>query len=154
MEMSPASEQGSLFGAYSVGKRIETDPEKVRSVFDWPIPLNQKDLKRFLGLALYYRRFVEGFAQVAAPLNALTDKGKEWLWTAECTRAFLELKKRLVSAPVIVMLQFNRDFLLDKDASGEGLGAVLPQMIAGQESGCRCQQDTYNNGKEVLCNLP
>jgi hypothetical protein len=58
------------------GKGIETDPEKVRSVFDWPIPLNQKDLKRFLGLASYYRRFVEGFAQVAAPLNALTDEGK------------------------------------------------------------------------------
>ena len=110
--MSHASEQGSLSGALVSGKGIEADPEKVRSVFDWPIPLNQKDLKRFLGLASYYRRFVEGFAQVAAPLNAyaLTDKGKEWLWTAECTQAFLELKKRLVSAPVLVMPQFNRDF--------------------------------------------
>ena len=102
-------------------------------MFDWPIPLNQKDLKRFLGLTSFYRRFVEGFAQVAAPLNALTDKGKEWRWTAECPQAFLELKKRLVSAPVLVMPQFNRDFLLDMDASGEGLGAVLSQIIAGQE---------------------
>ena len=108
-------------------------------MFDWPIPLNQKDLKRFLGLASYYRRFVEGFAQVAASLNALTDKGKEWLWTAECTQAFLELKKRLVSAPVLVMPQFNREFLLDTDASGEGLGAVLSQI---RESGFLCQQDT------------
>ena len=75
------------------GKGIQTDSENVQSVFDWPIPLNQKDLKRFLGLASYYRRFVQGFAQVAAPLNALTNKGKEWMWTADCTHAFLELKK-------------------------------------------------------------
>ena len=91
-------------------KGIETDP---RSVFDWRIPLNQKDLKRFLGFASYYCRFVEGFAQVAAPLNALTNKGKEWMWTAECTQAFLELMKRLVSAPVLVMPQFSQDFPLD-----------------------------------------
>ena len=58
-------------------KGIGTDPKKVRSICDWPTPLNQKDLKRFLGLASYYCRFVQGFAQVAAPLNALTDKGKE-----------------------------------------------------------------------------
>lgn len=109
------------------GKGIETDPGKVRSVFDWSIPLNQKDLKRFLGLASYYRRFVEGFAQVAAPLNALPDKGKKWLWTAECTQAFLEPKKRLVSAPVQVMPQFNRDFLLDTDASGEALVLYCPR---------------------------
>ncbi|KAL5515018.1 hypothetical protein EMCRGX_G000127 [Ephydatia muelleri] len=113
------------------GKGIQTDPEKVRSVFDWPIPLNQKDLKCFLGLASYYRRFVQGFAQVAAPLNALTNKGKEWMWTADCTHAFLELKKRLVSTPVLVMPQFTQEFILDTDASGEGLGAVLSQVIEG-----------------------
>ena len=121
------------FGHVVSGKGIETDPDKIRSVFDWPTPLNHKNLKRFLGLASYYRRFVQGFAQVAAPLNALTNKGKEWLWTAECIQAFLELKKRLVSAPVLVMPQFSQDFLLDTDASGESLGTVLSQVVAGQE---------------------
>eukprot|EP00731_Ephydatia_muelleri_P007083 Em0003g1331a len=74
---------------------------------------------------------MEGFAQVAAPLNALTNKGKEWMWTADCTHAFLELKKRLVSTPVLVMPQFTQEFILDTDASGEGLGAVLSQVIEG-----------------------
>ena len=76
------------------GKGIQTDPEKVRSVFDWPIPLNQKDLKRFLGLASYYRRFVQGFAQVAAPLNALTNKGKEWMWTVVLSSGFTTSKNQ------------------------------------------------------------
>ena len=74
-------------------KGIETDPEKVRCVSDWPTPTDQRSLKQFMGLASYYRRFVQGFAQVAAPLNALTEKIKTWEWTAECNGAFLELKK-------------------------------------------------------------
>ncbi|KAL5500594.1 hypothetical protein EMCRGX_G012183 [Ephydatia muelleri] len=61
-----------------------------------------RNLKHFLELASYYRPFVQGVVQVAAPQNALTDKGKEWLWTEECTQALLELKKRLVSAPTSV----------------------------------------------------
>ena len=133
------------------GKGIQTDPEKVRSVFDWPIPLNQKDLKRFLGLASYYRRFVQGFAQVAAPLNALTNKGKEWMWTADCTHAFLELKKRLVSTPVLVMPQFTQEFILDTDASGEGLGAVLSQVIEGEEKVVAYASKTLTRTERKYC---
>ena len=88
---------------------------------------------------------------MAAPLNALTDKGKEWLWTAECTQAFLELKKRLVSAPVLVMPQFNRDFLLGTDASGEGLGAVLSQIIAGQERVVAYASKTLTKTERKYC---
>ena len=133
------------------GKGIQTDPEKVRSVFDWPIPLNQKDLKRFLGLASYFRRFVQGFAQVAAPLNALTNKGKEWMWTADCTHAFLELKKRLVSTPVLVMPQFTQEFILDTDASGEGLGAVLSQVIEGEEKVVAYASKTLTRTERKYC---
>ncbi|KAL5469070.1 hypothetical protein EMCRGX_G030262 [Ephydatia muelleri] len=133
------------------GKGIQTDPENVRSVFDWPIPLNQKDLKRFLGLASYYCRFVQGFAQVAAPLNALTNKGKEWMWTADCTHAFLELKKRLVSTPVLVMPQFTQEFILDTDACGEGLGAVLSQAIEGEEKVVAYASKTLTRTERKYC---
>ena len=98
----------------------------------------------------YFQR-EEGIAQVAAPLNALTDKGKEWLWTAECTQAFLELRKRLVSAPVLVMPQFSQDFLLDTDASGEGLGAVLSQVVAGQERVVAYASKTLTKTERKYC---
>lgn len=112
---------------------IRTDPEKIRSISDWPIPSSKKELKQFLGLASYYRRFVRGFSQLASPLYALTEKSKEWLWTDNCSETFLELKKSLVTAPVLVLPQFDVEFILDTDASGDGVGAVLSQRINGRE---------------------
>ena len=88
---------------------------------------------------------------MAAPLNVLTDKGKEWLWIAECTQVFLELKKLLVSAPVLVMPQFSQDFLLDMDASGEGLGAVLSQVVAGQERVVAYASKTLTKTERKYC---
>ena len=92
---------------------VEPDPGKIRCVADWPVPTCPKELKQFLGLALYYRRFVEGFAQLASPLYALTDK-REWKWSDSCCDAFMELKKRLMTSPVLLTLpRFNLDFILD-----------------------------------------
>ena len=113
-------------------KGVETDPEKIRCVADWPTPSCLRELKQFLGLASYYRRFVEGFAQIAAPLYALTDK-KNWQWPTTCGEAFLELKKRLITSPILILPRFHLDFILDTDASGEGLGAVLSQVVDGRE---------------------
>ena len=104
-----------------------------------------------MGLASYYRRFVQGFAQVAAPLNALTEKTKTWEWTAECNGAFLELKKRLVSAPILVMPCFNHKFILDTDASGEGLGAVLSQSVDGQERVVAYASKTLSKTERRYC---
>ena len=132
-------------------KGIETDPEKVRCVSDWPTPTDQRSLKQFMGLASYYRRFVQGFAQVAAPLNALTEKTKTWEWTAECNGAFLELKKRLVSAPILVMPCFYHKFILDTDASGEGLGAVLSQSVDGQERVVAYASKTLSKTERRYC---
>ena len=99
-------------------KGVKTDPEKIRSVADWPTPPNKKELKKFLGLASYYRRFVYGFSQLASFLYALTEKN-EWPWTDECSEAFLELKKCLVTAPVLTPSQFDLEFIVDTDASGD-----------------------------------
>ena len=114
-------------------KGIETDPGKVKCVSNWPIPTTSKELSSFLGLASYYRRFIKNFAHVAAPLHVLIHKGKPWQWTTECTEAFFELKKMLISAPVLTLPDFSKSFVLDTDASGEGLGAVLSQTINGME---------------------
>ena len=111
---------------------VETDPEKIRCIADWPVPTCSKELKQFLGLSSYYRRFVKGFAQLASPLYALVNK-REWEWSDSCSDAFLELKKKLMTSPLLALPRFNLDFILDTDASGEGLGAVLSQVIEGRE---------------------
>ncbi|KRZ82585.1 Retrovirus-related Pol polyprotein from transposon 17.6 [Trichinella sp. T8] len=105
---------------------VQPDPEKIKA----PIPKCSKELQQFLVLAYYYRRFVKGFAQIAMPLHRLTVRGKLWNWADECDKAFLHLKARLTEQPVLTHLGFKIPFLVDTDASGDGLGAVLSQDIA------------------------
>ena len=100
---------------------------------DWPVPSTQKELRQFLGLASYYRRFVHNFAQLSAPLNRLLDKSRQWLWTEQCGRAFEALKTKLTSAPLLVYPNFKEEFIVDCDASDDGLGAVLSQNFQGTE---------------------
>ena len=108
---------------------VATDPEKVRAVADWPKPKCVKEVRSFLGLASYYRKFVKGFAEVASPLHALTEKSREFLWTDACQEAFEELKHRLQTAPVLAYPILGSDYILDTDASGDGIGAVLPSSM-------------------------
>ena len=110
---------------------ISADPEKVEAVRNFPQPQDVKSLRSFLGLASYYRRFISGFSVVANPLFALTKKDVDSQWTATCEEAFQELKKRLTEAPVLAFPVFHQRFLLDTDASGIGLGAVLAQKQEG-----------------------
>ncbi|KAL5494405.1 hypothetical protein EMCRGX_G015734, partial [Ephydatia muelleri] len=112
---------------------IRTDPQKVACVSNWPVPRTSKELQSFLGLASYYRHFVKDFAHIASPLHALTEKGREWVWSKECNDAFFDLKKRLVSSPILTLPDFSLPFVLDTDASGDGLGAVLAQNVDGVE---------------------
>ena len=86
-----------------------------------------KSLRSFLGLASYYRRFVMGFSSVANPLFTLTKKDVDFVWSEACEAAFHQLKKLLTEAPVLAFPEFDRGFLLETDASGIGLGAVLAQ---------------------------
>ena len=96
-------------------------------------PTDFKELQQFLGLASYYRRFVKNFAHKARPLYWLTEKGRRWNWTDECGEAFVRLKHALFSAPILAFPDFNHDFILDIDASTDGLGAVLSQQSAEGE---------------------
>ena len=103
------------------------DLDKVRAIQDFPRPQNLKQLRSFLGLASYYRRFIPKFSQVATPLYALTKKDAPYQWNSSCQDTFEQLKQKLVQAPVLAFLDFSKHFILETDASRVGLGAVLSQ---------------------------
>ena len=108
---------------------VMPDPAKISKVQSFPVPCDITGVRQFIGLASYYRRFVPKFADVAAPLRALTKEDTTFNWTIACQRAFDELKGLLVSAPVLAYPRFGlgAEFVLETDASGVGLGAVLSQ---------------------------
>ena len=112
---------------------ISPNPDKVRVVQEFPTPTNLKELRSFLGLANYYRRFVRGFSNIANPLNALTKKNVPFVWTVACAEAFDKLKRALVSAPILAYPNFREPFLLFVDASSTGIGFTLAQIQNGKE---------------------
>ena len=112
---------------------VATDPGKIDAVRKWAVPRTVQEVQRFLGLVGYYRKFVSNFAATAKPLYRLTERGREFNWTTECEAAFLKLKSRLVSAPILAFPDFTKMFILDTDASQSGVGAVLSQLHDGQE---------------------
>ena len=110
---------------------MEVDPAKTSCVNNWPVPTDQERLRQFLGFASYYRKFIKNFAQIAGPLHVLTEKTKTWQWSTQCEAAFNSLKEKLLSPPILSFPQFDKTFILDTDASQEGVGAVLSHE--GQE---------------------
>ena len=112
---------------------VATDQAKVNKVENWPQPKTSQELQRFLGLASYYHKFIRNFASIARPLHHLTEKGRPFKWTSECNSAFCKLKQHLTTAPILVYPDFSRPFILDTDASNDGIGAVLSQEYDGSE---------------------
>ena len=106
---------------------ISVDSAKIEAVIDWKAPRSVTEVRSFLGLAGYYRRFVEGFSKIAAPLTALTRKGKKYEWTQKCEESFQELKCRLTSAPILIIPSSGEPLVIFSTASKVGLGAVLMQ---------------------------
>ena len=103
------------------------DPGKVKGVTDWPVPKNRKELQGFLGFLNFYRRFIEGFASTARPLNALTSKKIPFKWTPTCQKAFDTLKAKITQAPALWMPTDTDPFRIETDGSGIGIGAILTQ---------------------------
>ena len=105
---------------------VRVDPEKIRAIVDWPTPMNLTQLKGFLGLCGFYRRFVKRFSQIIAPLTDLTRKGA-FTWTEIAQISFNHFKKVMSSCPIIALPNFTKPFELHCDASRDGIGAVLMQ---------------------------
>ena len=106
---------------------LKTNPRLVLAVKQFPTPRNVREVRQFLGLSSYYRRFIPSFAKCAQPLHNLTRQGVQFKWCTECQQAFEFLKQRLIEAPVLAYPSFSKEFVLETDASIEGLGAVLSQ---------------------------
>ena len=104
---------------------ISVDPVKVEAVRSWPSPKNVTEVRSFLGLAGYYRRFVKDFSRIARPMTSLMKKEKRFQWTDECEQAFMTLKERLTTAPVLTLPDPKLDYTVYSDASKKGLGCVL-----------------------------
>lgn len=108
------------------GHGVEMDNSKVQSVLDWPVPTSIKQLRGFLGLTGYYRRFIKNYAAIASPLTALL-KNDSFTWDSQATMAFNALKQAITQAPVLALSDFSQVFILETDASGSGVGAILSQ---------------------------
>jgi len=101
---------------------IEMEKEKVDRVLSWPEPRNVKDVRKFLGLANYYRRFIKDFARVAKPMNVLTRKDVKWRWEGEEQAAFDELKRAFTTRPVLAAPDLDKEFRVEADASNYATG--------------------------------
>ena len=112
---------------------IERSPEKTRAIAEWEKPTSMSDVRAFLGLASYYRRFVKDFSKIAAPLNALLQKDRKFSWTDEAQQSFYRLKEELMSPPILAMPDEEGQFTLDTDASYDAIGAVLSLQQKGEE---------------------
>ena len=108
-------------------KGISVDPQKIEAIVDWKPPTNVTEVRSFLGLAGYNRKFVEGFSKIATPLTKLTRKEEKFIWSEACQNSFDELKQRLTTAPVLTLPSGSEGFPVYYDASRQGLGCVLMQ---------------------------
>ena len=125
--------QVSFLGHIVSGDGIATDPSKIEAVDKWPTPTSVKEVRSFLGLCSYYRKFVNKFADIARPLHKLTETKSKFHWGEDCQTAFDKLKRALTSSPILSYPDSTGDFILDTDASNTGLGAVLSQIQDGIE---------------------
>ncbi|GFX89646.1 retrovirus-related Pol polyprotein from transposon 17.6 [Trichonephila clavipes] len=112
---------------------VRTDPDKISAVKDWNCKTDVHQLRSFLGLCTYYRKFEKNFSTIAKPLHKLTEAKQKFIWMVDCNNAFNKLKNALTSAPVLAYPEIGKQFILDTDASHESIGVVLSQEIDGQE---------------------
>ena len=110
------------------------DPEKVKTVQEWPTPTNVTEVRSFVGLCSYLRKCIAGFSTICKPLHKLTEKGHKFVWTEECDIAFHTLKSALISSPILAFPdEKGQGLIIDCDASNVAAGSMLSQIQNGEE---------------------
>lgn len=122
-----AQHELSYLGHVISAQGVSTEDSKISIIRQWPVPQNVKELRSFLGMDGYYRKFVQHFGIIAKPLTNLLKKHQQFLWTSESATAFETLKTRLITAPVLALPNFAKTFVIEADACDHGIGAVLLQ---------------------------
>lgn len=123
----------TFLGHKITDKGILPDDSKFEVINKYPTPTNADEVKRFVAFCNYYRRFIPRFAEITQPLNQLTRKGSKFIWSKSCQDSFVELKKALINPQILKYPDFSKQFILTTDSSDLACGAVLSQMIGGQE---------------------
>ena len=129
---------------------VQPDPKKIQAVKDFPIPKNPKNIKQFLGLAGYYRRFIKGFSKLAKPLTNLLKKDTQFQWTETQQRAFEQLRDILCQEPILQFPNFAEPFILTTDASGYAIGGILSQGPIGKDLPIAYTSRVLNNAEKII----
>ena len=143
-----AAKEVSCLGHRVTEEGLLPDPSLLAVIRDIPPPKTATEVRSFLGLAGYYRRYVKGFAAIAAPLHALTRKDAVFHWSEDCQNAFDQLKLRLTTSPITAFPDFSQEFRLYTDASTAGLGAILAQVRDGKERIICCASRALNKAEK------
>ena len=123
-----ANRETKFLGFDINSKGIRPSQEKFEAMKNYPEPKNAKSVKRFLGMASYYRRFIPNYSRITEPINRLLKKNEKFVWSDDCEISFRKIKHLLINPPILVYPDFTKQFILTTDASGIGLGAVLSQI--------------------------
>ncbi|KAL5016469.1 hypothetical protein ScPMuIL_006058, partial [Solemya velum] len=113
---------------------VKTDPDKIERIRSWPTPCNITDVRSFLGLCCYYRKFVDNFSDIAVPLYNFTKKNTRFHWDKQCQEVFNTLKVALQESVILQYPRFDQPFILDTDSSDHSSGAILSQLHEGEEN--------------------
>jgi transposase InsO family protein len=144
-------DQVNYLGHVVSSQGIATDPKKVETVKEWPIPRSIKELQAFLGLTGYYRQYISDYATIAKPLTILTGKNMKWTWDEEANVAFRSLKRSLINSPILAYPNPKIQYVLDTDASAVGVGAVLSQIQEGKERAVAYYSKTLSPAERNYC---
>ena len=139
--------QVAFLGHIISSEGLAVDPSKIEAITNWKRPESTTEVRSFLGLAGYYRKFVKDYSKIAGPLSALTSKTRQFAWNDKCERSFQELKRMLTDTPILTLPDGSEDFVVFTDASQEGLGCVLMQrgkVIAYASRKLKMHEDRYS----------
>ena len=144
-------EEVTFLGHVISSKGILPDPSNVQKLQDWPTPTKVKDVRAFLGLGNYYKKFVKDYSQLVKPLTSLTQKNAAFTWTAECQESFEKLKSILLGPDIMSFPQHGAPYILDTDACDVAIGAVLSQIQDGRERVIAYGSRTLNKSERNFC---